>query len=867
MEVEAQPLAVFSKRSAAYETKVTALGGLSGAVGTFQGSMAGLSSLAGFNQTTATSADATIMVGTATSKAAAGIYDVNVTQLAQAQSLATRGLLSATAAVGAGNPTTLTFQLGTVTGGTFGLAGTGLSVGVQASGISNGSLSINGTVIATDSTTKSARALADAINAKNATTGVSATAAPASSSATLFGAAGASTFGAVDTAAGTYALSVNGIEIASQGMGAGALDAASIDAVLTGSNSVTAALTAANITFTGSAATGDLVFTAADGSNLSVTEQVTGDVLGGIGKDSVTANNGSGATVTAGVTLSSATAAPITIAGTNPALAGFTAGTGGAYLGTGFDQDNTRVSGTVKIDATNNSLQGIRDAINKANIGITATIVSDGSANPNHLILTSTKTGASSSMKVSVTGTDGGVADPALASLLGYDPTGEQSMTQNTAAQDTKLNVNGVQITSATNSVSEAIQGVTLSVGRVGRANLHVARDSASVNTSVTNFVKAYNDLHKSIKEATSYNPETKRGGPLLGDPTVRALQSQVRKQLSAAVTGLSGNLTTLSSVGIAFQKDGSLALDSTKLANAIKDRPDDIAGLFAAVGKATDPLVAFNNSTSKTVPGEYGVNITALAKQGSLSSDKVLGPATTIAANTSWTVTLNQTEPSTANRTATVPVPAGTYSPAQLATLLQSAINGTTSFNSNGLAVNVTNDNGKLNLVSVKYGAISNVTLSNNTGSPVSDLFGAAVSEKGTDVSGTIGGQAATGSGQSLTGSDGSVVAGLKIDVTGGAVGERGTVGFSQGYAHQLNNLASNFLGASGLFANSTKGLTASITDISKQRTAFADKLTAIEKRYRDQYTALDVAIAGLNSMSSYLTQQFAAMSANNNN
>ena len=864
MQVESQPLQVLDKKSASYEAKVSALGGLSGAVGTFQGAMAGLSSVAGFNQTTATSADATVMVGNATSAAAAGIYDVNVTQLAQSQSLASKGVVSATAAVGLGNPTTLTFQLGTVTGGSFGLAASALSAGVQASGISNGSLSVNGTVIATDASTRSAKALADAINAKFATTGVSASASPAASSATLFGSAGASSFGTVDTSAGTYALAVNGIQIASQGTGAGALDAAGLDAILGGSNSVTAALAAADITVSGSAAAGDLVFTAADGSNLSITETVTGSVNGGIGKDSATANNGSGVTVSAGVTLNSSNASPITIAGTNPALAGLTAGTGGAYLGTGFEQDNTRVSGVVQIDSTNNSLQGIRDAINKANIGITATIVSDGSAAPNHLILSSTKTGATSSMKVSVSGANGGVADAAVEALLGYDPTGAQNMTQTSAAQDTKLNVNGVAITSATTSVSEAIQGVTLTVGRVGRANLVVARDSASVNTSVGNFVKAYNDLTKAIKDATSYNPETKRAGPLLGDPTVRALQMQVRKQLSQAVTGLAGDLTTLSSVGIAFQKDGTLLLDSSKLSSAIKDKPDALAGLFAAVGKASDPLVAFNTSTSKTVPGDYAVNITTLATQGTLAGDLALGPSTTIAADTSWTVTLNETTPTTPNRTATVALQAGNYSAAQLATLIQSAINGTTSFSNNGLAVNVTaGTDGKLSMVSVKYGAVSNLTVTSTTGTAVSDIFGGATPVAGVDVAGTIGGQAATGSGQSLTGAAGSDVAGLKIDVTGGALGDRGTVGFSQGYAYQLNNLASNFLGASGLISNSTKGLTQTITDIGKQKDAFSDKLAAIEKRYRAQYTALDKALASMNSTSTFLTQQFAALTA----
>ncbi|MEO7577388.1 MAG: flagellar filament capping protein FliD [Massilia sp.] len=864
MTVEAAPLQTFDKKAASFQAKVSAIGSLSGAIGAFQGSLASLTSISNFQSMSSVSNNTDVMVGSATSKAVPGIYSVNVTQLSQAQTLASLGRVSTTAPIGLGLATTLSFQLGKVSGGSFGSAGGALGAGVASGGIANGALVINGVAIATDSSTKSAKALADAINAKNATSGVSATAVAAQTSATLFGAGAATTFGDVDTSGGgTYSLTVNGVQIAAQpanALPAAVVSAASIDATLAGSNSTTAALAAANITFTGSAADGTLRFSSSDGANLTVTEAVSGAVLGGLGTSAV--NAGSSVTTSGSVTLASTDASPVTIGGSNPQLAGFAAGVSGSYSGAGFAQDPNQVSGTVLIDSTNNSLQGIRDAINKAKVGVTATIVSDGSATPYHLVLTSTKTGASSTMKIALSGDNGGAADADLQALLGYDPAGVQALTQNTAAQSTLLNVNGIPVSSETNTIADAIQGVSLTVGAVGKAKLTVKEDTSALKGGINAFVKAFNDLNKSIKSVSGYDADTKKAGVLLGDSTVQNLQSQLRKQLTLGITGLTGGLSRLSDVGITFQKDGTLSLDGGKLDKAISNNLSDIAGLFAAVGKASDSLVGFSTSTAATTPGDYALNITALAKQGSLVGDTALGPTTVIAANTKWSVTLHQTEPVTGDRTATVSLAAGSYTPAQLATLVQSAINGAGTYASSGLSVNATIDaDGKLNLVSAKYGSVSKIAVTGLSGTPTAALFGAAVPVAGNDIAGTLGGQPAVGSGQFLTGSPGSPADGLKVEVTGGEIGERGTVGFSQGYAYQLNNLAATFLGAKGLLQGRTDGLNATIKTITKQRDNFNDSLADIEKRYRKQYTALDTAISSMSSTASFLTQQFAAM------
>ncbi|CAN7164209.1 flagellar filament capping protein FliD [Pseudoduganella sp. LjRoot289] len=871
MSVEAAPAATMDKKSASYLAKVTAFGTVSGALGSFQSSLSSLTSLSTFQALSSNSSDSSILSGTATSKAQPGTYKVDISQLAQAQTLATAGYKTTKSAIGLGAKTTINIQLGTVAGGSFGLTGSTLANTVVTGGITPGGLSINGTAIATDGSTRSAKLLADAINAKSTTTGVSAKAEPTVTSATLFGAAGASSYGAIDTSGGgTYSLNVGGVEIASQITGlapgaAGAVDAAALDAVLGGSNSVTQALANSNITISGTAAAGDLRFTNADGSNITIAENVTGAVTGGIG-NSGTANTGYNATTASAISLVSASGTQINVGGSNPTAAGLTAGIGGTYQAATFTQDGTRSSGNIVIDSTNNTLQGIRDAINKANFGVTASIVSDGSADtPNHLVLTSSATGANSNMRINVSGDGADPADPAIVALLGYDPGGVQNLSQKTAAQDTLAVVNGIAVTSSSTGITGAVEGVTLSANKVGSASLTVSKDTANITSSIQGFVKAYNDLSTQIKSVSGYDAETKKGGDLLGDSTIQNLQAALRRQLTGSITGLQGSkLTSLSQVGIAFQKDGTLTLDSSKLQKAMNTNFADIGGLFAAVGRSSDADVSFTSSTAKTMAGEYVVDITALATQGTLTSLAPPPATTTIAADTVWTVKLNDTVPTNSSNTASVKLTAGSYSPDALATLLQASINGASNFTEKGSTVSVTlNDDGTLKLNSTKYGSTSNVTLTSDTGTAVSDLFGAATPVEGVNVAGTIGGYSATGDGQVLTGGPGAPVEGLKLEIKGDTIGSRGTLGFSQGYAYQMENLAKSFLGADGVLTGRTKGLNQSVKDIAKQKDAFNLKLVDIEARYRKQYTALDTALSSMSTTAAFLTQQFAKLNA----
>ncbi len=648
MTVEQQPINKLNAQEASYQAKLSAYGTVSGALSSFQSAVTILNSAARAQALSATASDATTLTASADSTAAAGVYGIDISALAQAQRLVAAGQTSQTTAIGAGASTTLTFDFGTISGGTF-----------------------------------------------NATTGI----------------------------------------------------------------------------YTSSAF----------------------------------ATNGNG-------------------------------------------------SKTVTIDSSNNTLQGIRDAINKANIGITASIINDGNAtNPYRLVLSSGSTGKANSMKISVTG------DATLSTLLAHDPAAVQNLSETTTAQNAALKINGIAISKASNTVTDAIPGVTLNLGKITTTStsLTIAPDNSSVTGAVSGFVKAYNDLSKTLNNVSAYNAAAKKGAILQGDATIRTLQSQLRGVLASPISGVSGTLTNMSQIGVAFQKDGTLAVDSAKLNTAITGNFSNVASLFGAVGTSSDNLVSYSTSGSNTQPGTYYLNITQLATQG-----KALG-ATAVASSTIITPSSNDTLNLTVNGvSASITLAGGTYAtPQALATEAQNKINASAGLSAVGISVSVTIDaTGMLAITSNNYGSATSVDIT--SGTSITALFGAtAITQTaGLDVAGTIGGATATGKGQLLTADNGGAT-GLAVQVNGGSLGARGTISYSQGYAAKLDKLVASQLASGGLITGRTNGINNSIKDIGNRRNVLQQRLAGIEANYRKQFSALDVMLTNMNQTSTYLTQQLARL------
>lgn len=574
--------------------------------------------------------------------------------------------------------------------------------------------------------------------------------------------------------------------------------------------------------------------------SLEVTSLTQAQKLVAAGRASSTAAIGSGTATT--ITFNFGTISGGTLTPFDPAT-----NTGGTYSGAAFT-GNGSPSKSITIDGTNNSLQGIRDAINAAQMGVTATIVNDGGTSPYRLSLAATNSGASNSLKISVAG--GG--DASVTSLLAHDPAGTQNLAQTVVAQNASLKVNGVAVTKSSNTISDVIEGVTLNLSKTTTSpvTLTVSRDTTAASSSISGFVKAYNDIVSTLKTMSGYDAATKQGGILLGDSTVRQLQTQLRNMLNTPVVGASGTLTRLSDIGVNFQKDGTLAINQTKLNDAINNNFSNIASLFASVGKASDSLVSFSAAASGTKPGSYALNVTQNATQG-----KAVG---TVPTTTSIVAGVNDTLTLLVNGiSASVTLSAGNYASAQaLAAELQSKINGVSALSSAGATVAVSAAvTGELTIASSKYGSTSSVSIA--SGNAQTDLGLATPTQTvGVDVTGTIGGSNALGDGQKLTSQSGTS-SGLSVIVNGGALGDRGSVTYSQGYASILGSWANTTLGNEGIISSRTKGIDSSIKDIGTRRTEMERRLVDIEKRYRAQFVALDKMLSSMNQTSAYLTQQ----------
>ena len=225
---------------------------------------------------------------------------------------------------------------------------------------------------------------------------------------------------------------------------------------------------------------------------------------------------------------------------------------------------------SVNITAGNDSLANVRDAINRANAGVTASIVSDASGL--RLAIRSTTTGDANAFRISVNDSDGDNGDPAGLSQLAFDPSNPGTqMTQTLAATNAQATVNGVAVSSSTNVLTNVLDGLTLKLGQITTSNVDLAveRDSASMRKNISDFASSYNDLVKLVRSQTRFDESTRAAGILQGDSAAVGLLSQMRR-LVGGNNAAGASFTRLTEVGLEPQSDGTLRVNDNKLDSAL---------------------------------------------------------------------------------------------------------------------------------------------------------------------------------------------------------------------------------------------------------------------------------------------------------
>ena len=517
----------------------------------------------------------------------------------------------------------------------------------------------------------------------------------------------------------------------------------------------------------------------------------------------------------------------------------------------------------ITIDASNNTLAGVRDAINNAAGDVRASIINDGSGF--RLALTSIDGGVANSLKITAVDGDGTNTNASGLSQLAYDPAvvigSGKNLTQNQAAQDALLYIDGVRVVKSSNTVSDAIDGLTLNLARVNTGSsvsVTVAADAEAMKSALDSFVTAYNGFNTTARQLTFYDAGNRSAGALQGDATARAMQASVRGILGSAAGGVSGGLTRLSQIGLTLQSDGALAFDSARFQKAVDSNSADLAALFTTTGKSSDTRVQFINASASVAAGSYAVNVTQAASRGQLNGDAATGLA--ISAGLAITAGVNDALSLTIDGQAvSITLSAGTYASADaLAAELQSKINSDSGLKALGISTTASQSGGVLRLTSAAYGAASRVT--DPGGSAAANLFGAApAATAGTDVAGTINGLAANGAGQNLRST-----AGLRLKVAAQASGALGSVSVSRGYASLLSAAVVALTDSGGPINTRTEGLNASIKRNNAQQVAFNARMATLEANYRRQFSALDTMLGSMNTTSNFLTQQLAQYSNN---
>jgi flagellar hook-associated protein 2 len=522
-----------------------------------------------------------------------------------------------------------------------------------------------------------------------------------------------------------------------------------------------------------------------------------------------------------------------------------------------FTPDADKAAQTVTIDSSNNTLQGVSDAINDADIGVTASVIYDGSSY--RLTISADDAGADNAIEISVVDTgDSDNANNAGLSQLAFNTT-VTNLDETVAAQDAKFSINGLNVSSSTNTVSDAVEGVTLNLVKADdtkTVNVNISRNKGIVTNAVNNFVNGYNSLIETINDLAGFDADTEEAGLLLGDGVVRSITTQIRNTLNSSARELPGTLTSLASIGITTERDGSLKVDNSALKKAVENDPDAVAALFAEAGRVDSEQVKFISSKTSSAEGVFAVNISRAATQGDYAGAD-FGydgtPLTVDSSNDDFSFTIDGIG------TGTITLTHADYTGAQLAVELQTRINGVSALSDKDVSVKVAFDDSDPNnehfvITSNRYGDASKVEVVSVEAAAFGLSGGTATT--GVNVEGTIGGFAATGSGRVLTSLDG-----LKVELQDDLTGGHGSVTFSRGVASRLTSLINELLHPEAGIASRISGFESNISDIEGQRERLSERLISLEARLRAKFSALDLLVSQLNTTSTFLNQQLSSL------
>ena len=515
----------------------------------------------------------------------------------------------------------------------------------------------------------------------------------------------------------------------------------------------------------------------------------------------------------------------------------------GSSLGvTGLTAQTIKVNGVnVSINLQTDSLQAVADKINSASTGATASVVS-------------VTEGVSTKYRLEITGASSPTFVDAGNTLATLGIVQKTASNELVAAQDASYKVDGVSLTSSTNTIEGVIPGGKITLLKADATTpptttLSIKSDTDAVANRIKSFTDSYNSAVKFITDNSQFDGDTYETGPLFGDPVARQFLSTMNSLLMSNIPGLTGNYKNLTDIGIRIDGTGSLSVDSSKLNTAIQTDSEGVRKLFQNFGSSSSSSVVYISGTSSTQPSSpssYGVNITQVATK----TQYVAATAKTSNNTSSETLTFSGNLIGSSSYNLTIDVGSN------LQTIIDK-INNDTKLKD---LLTASNNSGKLQIDSKRFGSngLFNVVSNQSPlGSNSGVGFNPGTLTNGLDVAGTINGESAMGVGQFLTGTktDGKAL-GLQIQYSGTSTGNAGNITFTRGMSGIVNSALTMFTDiASGITVTTEKALR-------DQGELIKNQIDTINKRAAASITELRAKFSQMEQQISKVQQQGARLS-----
>jgi len=425
------------------------------------------------------------------------------------------------------------------------------------------------------------------------------------------------------------------------------------------------------------------------------------------------------------------------------------------------------------------------------------------------------------------------------------------------SAQDALLNVDGITLVKSSNTVDDIFEGLTLNLNDASpnqTVKINVTENVGDVSAVMGNFVEAYNSAMGLIHAQSKFNPEEDSEAPLLmGDSTVRRIQSSMQNFITSRRGNLGSGPSSLADLGISTDsKTGQLNFDSAKLSEALNGDPNGVRRLLSNFGEVAEGSgSSFAGSTSATQAGLYAIEVTQARSRAEISG----GATQSISSAERLTIRVNSDAQGTGNiRSLIVDLTVG-MSAQQQAKAIQNA------FDTRDMALNTSIEDGKILVRHNEYGDDYKIEITSDQVLGDSGFTNTTSSHTGSDLMGTINGVVADISGDTLIGRDGYSSEGLRVQITNDFIGDAGQVSLSEGIGTGFSELLDSFVGFGGLLSDKIESFDSTISRFEEQMSRVTERATRLEDRLRQQFVNLEVTLGKLNSTGEYLLAQLQSL------